>query len=193
MHRYQVPEENHQYCNQWDLAVFLSVGCVSSAGLGQLWARAVWTSLLNRLDWIWRIPESLHLHHGSVCTLHIPPLSGHPLQLFWYCLEATQGVPIHPEQWYSIRECRKESYSCKYKMSNNVYTLHVFDIIYIWFYEQSLLWKWNIFWNSSHLHKSLYTNVLKLTSSILRKHFSLQFDWLEHSTQQDKFMLPTIL
>lgn len=99
--RYQVSEKNHQHCDHWDLAVCWPVGSVSPPGLGQLRAGAIRTRLLYRLDRLRGVAQPLHLHHDSVCTLHIPPLSGHPVHLFWHRLEVAQGLPVHPEQWLS--------------------------------------------------------------------------------------------
>lgn len=98
MNRHQVPEANHQHDDQRHLAVRRPVGPVTSAGLGQLRAGAFRTRLLDRLDRLWEFSKPRHLHHGYVCTLHIPPLSAHPIYLLRYCLEAAQGVPVNPEQ-----------------------------------------------------------------------------------------------
>lgn len=123
MFRCQVPEENHRCCDQWDLAVCQPVGSVSCPGLGQLWAGAIWTCLLHRLDQLWGVTEPLHLHHDPVCTLHLPPLSGHPRHLFWHRLEAAQGVPIHPEHRFSVWEYWEENHSRKLKPIN-AFTVH---------------------------------------------------------------------
>lgn len=104
MYRRKVQEEDHPHGDLWDLAVCYSVGLVSSAGLGQLRPGAVWTRLLDRLDRLWGVLKPRHLHHDSVYSLHIPPLPGHRLHLLWDRLEAAQGVPVHPEQRFSIRQ-----------------------------------------------------------------------------------------
>lgn len=55
--RHQVPEENHQCCNQCNLAIRLSVGRVPHPGLGQLWAGALRNCLLSGLDGLWGVAE----------------------------------------------------------------------------------------------------------------------------------------
>lgn len=127
MHRCQVPEENHQYCDQWDLAVCWPVGIVSFARMGKLWAGTFRTCLLNRLDRLRGVPKPCHLYHVPVGTLHIPPLSDHCLHLFWNCLETAQGLPIHPEQWFSIWQHREENHSCKYETINAALSLFLFS------------------------------------------------------------------